>query len=124
MSNSEIQATYDELKNTVVGLEYNYARTVKGVKSSHTALRSQLGEAKKLIDTLRRLVLQHQKALPTKARKKKVDPEETKSTTSTREAQEEDGNDSGVASEPEELVPPKKLPAKKRRGRPRKPVEE
>ena len=107
MSNSDIQTAHDELSTLVVALKYNHERTIKGVKSSHTAYRSQLGEVKKLADALRRLILQHQKSLPVKSRAKKVEPE-------AKEAKEEDGEDSGVASEPEE----EPVPKPKRRGRP------
>ena len=64
----EMRSTHTELKQNVAALDYNANRALSGVKSAHTAYRSQLQDIKRLCDKLRKATLEHQRSLPTKKR--------------------------------------------------------
>lgn len=93
MSDS-LKTKHAELKTLANALDYNHARVVSGVKSAHTAYRSQLQQIKKLCDVLRKATLENQKSLPTKKRGSGKAKEKAAETT------ESDDDDSGVAEEP------------------------
>jgi len=84
----DMKTVHAELRANVSALDYNCNRAINGNKSSHTAYRSQLQDIKKLCDKLRKLTLEHQKALPTKTRTKKTTEKKAE------ESDDEKGSDS------------------------------
>lgn len=115
----ELRSKHENLKTLVTALEYNHGRSMSGVKSAHTAYRNQLQQVKKLCDTLRKLTLENQKALPTKRRGK------VKVAEIDDEVPEVPEEDEGIDAEPvhyqsDDEVEPEPVVVKKKRGRPKK----
>ena len=113
MSNEQVKDTHAELTNVVASLDYDLARVLSGNKASHTAMRNKLQSVKKLVDTLRKQILTHQKELPTKSRVKKVVVEDSAAVESSDEGVPDDLPEQLVLVRESTSVPKKPRKARK-----------